>query len=74
MRKTIPIIPAMSLRTMPYWKGLRKAAKLKREKAQTVSYSLGNETIIQPVSSTLKDNATLLTVLNIVIGLVMIAQ
>lgn len=47
-----------------------KAAKLKSEKAQTVSYSLGNETIIQPVSSTLKDNATLLTVLNIVIGLV----
>ena len=47
-----------------------KAAKLKSEKAQTVSYNLGNETIIQPVSATLKDNATLLTVLNIVIGLV----
>lgn len=48
-----------------------KAAKLKTEKAQTVSYNLGNETIIQPVSATLKDNATLLTILNIVIGLVM---
>lgn len=47
-----------------------KAAKLKTEKAQTVSYNLGNETIIQPVSATLKDNATFLTVLNIVIGLV----
>jgi tetratricopeptide (TPR) repeat protein len=47
-----------------------KAAKLKTEKAQTVSYKLGNETIIQPVSSTLKDNATLITILNIVIGLV----
>lgn len=47
-----------------------KVAKLKTEKAQTVSYNLGNETIIQPVSSTLKDNATLLTILNIGIGLV----
>lgn len=46
-----------------------KAAKLKTEKAQTVSYNLGNETIIQPISATLKDNATLLTILNIVIGL-----
>lgn len=48
-----------------------KSTRLKAERAQTVSYNLGNETIIQPVSSTLKDNATLLTVLNIVIGLVM---
>ena len=47
-----------------------KAAQLKMEKAQTVSYNLGNETIIQPVSATLKDNAAFLTILNIVIGLV----
>lgn len=47
-----------------------KAAKLKTERAQTVSYNLGNETIIQPVSATLKDNAALLTILNIVIGIV----
>lgn len=47
-----------------------KAAQLKTEKGQTVSYNLGNETIIQPVSSTLKDNAAMLTILNIVIGLV----
>ena len=47
-----------------------KAAKLKTDRAQTVSYNLGNETIIQPVSATLKDNAAILTVLNIVIGLV----
>jgi tetratricopeptide (TPR) repeat protein len=47
-----------------------KAAKLKSEKSQAVSYNLGNETIIQPVSSTLKDNATLMTILNIAIGLV----
>ncbi len=36
-----------------------------------VSYKLGNETIIQPVSSTLKDNAAMLTILNIVIGIVL---
>ncbi len=47
-----------------------KAAKLKTERDHTVSYNLGNETIIQPVSATLKDNAALLTILNIVIGLV----
>jgi len=47
-----------------------KAAKLKTERNQTVSYKLGNETIIQPISSTLKDNATLMTILNIVIGLI----
>ena len=47
-----------------------KAVKMKSEKAQTVSYNLGNETIIQPVSSTLKDNATALTIVNIVIGIV----
>lgn len=48
---------------------IEKAVKLKTEKAHTVSYNLGNETIIQPVSATLKDNAALLTILNIVIGL-----
>lgn len=48
-----------------------KAAKLKTEREQTVSYKLGNETIIQPVSATLKDNAAILTILNIVIGLAM---
>ena len=47
-----------------------KTGKLKEERGNTVSYKLGNETIIQPVSSTLKDNATLMTILNIVIGLV----
>lgn len=46
-----------------------KVAKLKEEKEQTVSYKLGNETIIQPVSATLKDNATMLTILNIIIGI-----
>ena len=46
-----------------------KAAKLRTDRNQTVSYKLGNETIIQPVSATLKDNAQLMTILNIVIGL-----
>ncbi len=47
-----------------------KVTQLKSEKSHTVSYSLGNETIIQPVSATLKDNAAILTILNIVIGLI----
>ena len=49
-----------------------KVAKLKEDKdsrEQTVTYNLGNETIIQPVSSSLKDNAAVLTILNIVIGI-----
>lgn len=46
-----------------------KAAKIRTDRTQTVSYKLGNETIIQPVSATLKDNAQLMTILNIVIGL-----
>lgn len=49
----------------------QKVAKLKEEKEQTVTYSLGNETIIQPVSASLKDNAAILTIANIVIGLIM---
>lgn len=61
-----------TLRYMHELKQLRndKVAKLKEEKEQTVSYKLGNETIIQPISSTLKDNAAMMTILNIVIGIV----
>lgn len=47
----------------------RKVAKLKEEKEETVTYSLGNETIIQPVSASLKDNAAVLTIVNIMIGI-----
>lgn len=48
----------------------QKVAKLKEEKGQhTVSYTLGNETIIQPVSASLKDNAAMLTIINIAIGI-----
>ena len=46
-----------------------KAAKIKEEKGHAITYTDGNETIIQPVSATLKDNATLLTILNIVLGI-----
>lgn len=62
----------ITLRYMHELKQLHKdkAAKLKIEKEQAVSYNLGNETIIQPVSSTLKDNAALLTILNIIIGII----
>ena len=49
----------------------QKVAKLKEEKEETVTYSLGNETIIQPVSASLKDNAALLTIVNIMIGIVL---
>ena len=60
----------ITLRYMHVMKKLRgeKAVKVREEKGNTVSYKLGNETIIQPVSSTLKDNATFLTILNILIG------
>ena len=63
----------ITLRYMHEMKKLRgeKAAKVREEKGNTVSYKLGNETIIQPVSSTLKDNATFLTILNILIGVVL---
>lgn len=48
----------------------QKVAKLKEEKGQhTVTYNLGNETIIQPVSASLKDNAAVLTIVNIAIGI-----
>lgn len=47
----------------------KKVARLKEEKEQAVSYNLGNETIIQPVSASLKDNAAVLTIVNIIIGI-----
>ncbi|MEF9940840.1 MAG: tetratricopeptide repeat protein [Lachnospiraceae bacterium] len=47
----------------------KKVAKLKEDKNQTVSYTLGNETIIQPVSASLKDNAGTLTIVNIILGI-----
>lgn len=47
----------------------QKVAKLKEDKNQTVSYNLGNETIIQPASASLKDNAGVLTIVNILLGI-----
>ncbi len=52
---------------------LRKQGEIpgRPEKDQSVSYKLGNETIIQPMSSTLKENASMITILNIVLGILM---
>ena len=52
-------------------RALRQADKEgKKEKLQTVTYNIGNETIIQPASAGVKENAGLMTIVNIVIGLV----
>lgn len=69
---TLDTTNEITLRYMHELKQLQKdkVAQLKVEKEKTVSYTLGNETIIQPISSTLKDNATLMTILNIAIGIV----
>ena len=40
----------------------------KEKRRQTVTYNIGNETIIQPVASGLKDNVGLHTMINIAIG------
>lgn len=50
---------------------LYKQREAQKDKDQSISYNIGNETIIQPMSSTLKDNAAMMTVLNIVIGILM---
>lgn len=47
-----------------------KQAEKKEEQPQTVTYNIGNETIIQPASSGVKENAGLMTVINIIIGIV----
>lgn len=64
-----------SLRCMHDLNQIRRARNVKiKEKEKkdkhTVTYNLGNETIIQPVSTSIKDNAGLHTVLNIALGLV----
>lgn len=49
----------------------KKVSHIKKEKKEeTLTYSMGNETIIQPVSSGLKENTGLFTVMNIVIGII----
>lgn len=39
------------------------------KKPQTVTYSIGNETIIQPASTVMKENTSRMTIMNILIGL-----
>ena len=52
-------------------RAVRQAEKEgKKEKPQTVTYNIGNETIIQPASTGAKENAGIMTIVNIVIGLV----
>lgn len=46
---------------------VKKEAKLKEE--QSVTYRLGNETIIQPMTAGLKENTTLYTVILVVAGI-----
>lgn len=41
----------------------------KEEKTQTVTYNIGNETIIQPAGNSVKENTGLMTIINIAIGL-----
>ena len=65
----------ITLRYMHELNQVRKSrtAKIKEKEGkeqQTVTYNIGNETIIQPVSSSYKDNAGLHTIVNIAIGLV----
>lgn len=47
----------------------RRSGGKKEEKPQTVTYSIGNETIIQPASTVMKDNTSRMTIINILIGL-----
>lgn len=62
-----------SLRCMHELNQIRRARNVKikekeKKEKHTVTYNLGNETIIQPVSNSMKDNAGLHTVLNIILG------
>lgn len=47
----------------------KRSSRKQEEKPQTVTYSIGNETIIQPASAVMKDNTSRMTILNILIGL-----
>lgn len=63
----------ITLRYMHELTQLHNKNRLKKNepKEQSVTYNLGNETIIQPVSSNLKDTSATITIVNIVIGIVM---
>lgn len=47
----------------------QKMSKMKEEKEQTVTYNLGNETIIQPAAHGIKEHTPMMTVMNIMIGI-----
>lgn len=49
-------------------RALQKEKKEEEEQTQTVTYNIGNESIIQPVSSTFKDHTSMHTMINIGIG------
>jgi tetratricopeptide (TPR) repeat protein len=66
---------AITLRYMHELTQIRKKRNVKIKQAEskeqhTVTYNVGNETIIQPVSSSYKDHAGLHSVVNIGIGLI----
>ena len=63
----------ITLRYMHELNQIRKARTVKikekdKKEKHTVTYNIGNETIIQPVSSSYKDNAGLHSVVNIALG------
>ena len=66
---------ALTLRYMHFLKktagkSVGKGTGRKGERKQTVTYKVGNETIIQPAPSITKDHTGLMTMLNIFIGLI----
>ena len=48
----------------------KNPVKIKEPKPQTISYNVGNETIIQPANTDSKEKARIFTMLNLVIGIV----
>ena len=66
---------SFTLRYMHELNQIRKSRVVKvkeneKQDEQTVTYNIGNETIIQPVSSNYKEHSGLHTILNIVMGVV----
>lgn len=62
-----------TLRYMHALQSVKKSApskKAKQEDSETVTYNIGNETIIQPVSTSVRENRGMTTITNIVVGIV----
>lgn len=47
-----------------------RSDRTKKDEEKTVTYTIGNETIIQPVSAVMKDNTSRATFINVVTGIV----